>query len=136
MAGSVTFELSERDKDFFRATVEAAGPEEEQAVLEDFPAKLAELRASLSGSAYVPDFLRGLIDAVELLHRMLADPDAQLDAGTRRWITAALGYFISPVDAIPDTVPVFGYLDDAVLVAWVCQVLGPQISSYKASHSA
>ena len=47
---------------------------------------------------------------------------AALDADTPTWakatIFAALGYFISPVDAIPDIVPVVGYSDDlGVLVA-------------------
>ena len=39
-----------------------------------------------------------------------------LDADTPVWakgiIIGALGYFISPVDAIPDIVPVVGYTDD------------------------
>jgi uncharacterized membrane protein YkvA (DUF1232 family) len=47
---------------------------------------------------------------------------AALDADTPVWakatIITALGYFISPVDAIPDVVPVVGYCDDlGVLVA-------------------
>lgn len=49
---------------------------------------------------------------------------AALDADTPAWakatIIASLGYFISPVDAIPDIVPVVGYADDlGVLVAAV-----------------
>lgn len=39
-----------------------------------------------------------------------------LDADTPIWakgiIVASLGYFISPIDAIPDVVPVVGYSDD------------------------
>ena len=38
-------------------------------------------------------------------------------------IIAALGYFISPIDAIPDIIPVVGYADDlGVLVAAVATV--------------
>ena len=44
------------------------------------------------------------------------DPDTPLWAKTT--IYGALGYFISPIDAIPDFLPVAGYTDDiAVLVA-------------------
>lgn len=32
---------------------------------------------------------------------------------------AAIIYFVSPVDAIPDWIPVIGYLDDAAVVAFV-----------------
>ena len=47
---------------------------------------------------------------------------AALDSNTPAWakatIVGALGYFISPIDAIPDVVPVVGYSDDlGVLVA-------------------
>jgi len=47
---------------------------------------------------------------------------AALDSDTPAWakatIVGALGYFISPVDAIPDIAPVVGYTDDlGVLVA-------------------
>lgn len=38
-------------------------------------------------------------------------------------IIAALGYFISPIDAIPDIIPVVGYADDlGVLVAAIATV--------------
>ena len=47
---------------------------------------------------------------------------AATDSDTPVWakgiIFGALGYFISPIDAIPDTLPVVGYTDDlGVLVA-------------------
>ncbi|MFQ3188767.1 MAG: uncharacterized membrane protein YkvA (DUF1232 family) [Gammaproteobacteria bacterium] len=48
--------------------------------------------------------------------------NASKDAATPAWaktaIYAALGYFISPIDAIPDLTPLIGYSDDlGVLVA-------------------
>ncbi len=46
---------------------------------------------------------------------------AALDADTPAWakatIIGALGYFISPVDAIPDLIPVVGYTDDLSILA-------------------
>jgi uncharacterized membrane protein YkvA (DUF1232 family) len=34
-------------------------------------------------------------------------------------VVAALLYFVSPIDAICDTIPVLGLLDDAVVLGWV-----------------
>ncbi len=46
---------------------------------------------------------------------------ATLDSGTPVWakgvIIGALGYFISPVDAVPDILPVVGYTDDLGVLA-------------------
>ena len=46
---------------------------------------------------------------------------AALDADTPAWaraaILSALGYFIFPVDAIPDMAPVVGYADDMGVLA-------------------
>jgi uncharacterized membrane protein YkvA (DUF1232 family) len=37
-----------------------------------------------------------------------------------KWSLAAFGlYLASPVDLIPDWLPIVGYLDDLVLIAWV-----------------
>lgn len=52
---------------------------------------------------------------------------AALDSDTPAWAKAtiftALGYFISPVDAIPDITPVVGYADDlGVLTAALATV--------------
>lgn len=52
----------------------------------------------------------------EVLEPALKMYYAALDPDTPAWakttIIGALGYFISPVDAIPDIVPMVGYADD------------------------
>ena len=35
------------------------------------------------------------------------------------WIVAALNYLVDPFDLIPDTTPLFGFVDDAIVVGFV-----------------
>ncbi|MBF0170371.1 MAG: DUF1232 domain-containing protein [Nitrospinae bacterium] len=44
------------------------------------------------------------------------------------WVALALGYVFSPVDLVPDVIPVLGYLDDLLLLplgVWVAVRLIP-----------
>lgn len=65
---------------------------------------------------------------------------AALDSDTPVWakgvIIGALGYFISPVDAIPDIIPVTGYTDDlgalaAALAATAAHIKDEHIAKAK-----
>lgn len=64
---------------------------------------------------------KDLIEKGLVLYYTWDDDDTPMWAkGT---IVAALGYFISPVDAVPDILPVVGYTDDlGVLVAALATV--------------
>ena len=46
-------------------------------------------------------------------------------------ITAALIYFVSPVDAIPDFLIGIGYVDDISVIAYVFRALNEDIESFK-----
>ena len=45
-------------------------------------------------------------------------------------VVAALVYFISPLDVMPDFVPFVGYLDDLGVIAWTIRFLGQEIKAY------
>jgi uncharacterized membrane protein YkvA (DUF1232 family) len=61
---------------------------------------------------------RDLVDLALQLYYALQAPETPLWA--KGIILAALGYFISPIDVIPDFIPVIGYADDlGVLVTAV-----------------
>lgn len=53
---------------------------------------------------------------------------------------AAIAYFLSPIDIIPDFIPVLGHLDDVLIVPgliWLAMRLVPsEISAYCRSISA
>lgn len=53
---------------------------------------------------------------------------AMTDTKTPLWaksvIAGALGYFVAPVDAIPDVLVVVGYTDDAAIIAGTLALVG------------
>lgn len=61
--------------------------------------------------------LRLLPDVVRLVKRLAGD--GSLPRGVRVRLGLLLVYLASPVDLVPDVVPVIGYADDAVVVALV-----------------
>ena len=63
------------------------------------------------------DALRLLPDLLRLLRRLLADKT--LGAGVRIRLALLLAYLLSPIDLVPDFVPVLGYADDVIIVALV-----------------
>jgi uncharacterized membrane protein YkvA (DUF1232 family) len=60
--------------------------------------------------------LRLLPDVVRLVRRLAADRSLPRGVRVRLWLL--LAYLLSPVDLVPDFVPVLGYADDVVVVAW------------------
>lgn len=74
-------------------------------------------RRGIGEPAAVSEALRLLPDVVRLLRRLAAD--ASLPRGVRVRLWLLLAYLLSPIDLIPDFVPVLGYADDAILVAVV-----------------
>jgi uncharacterized membrane protein YkvA (DUF1232 family) len=68
-------------------------------------------------------------DCVVLVRRLLGDPGVPRRA--RLALAALLLYLVSPIDLVPDFVPVAGQLDDAILLALVLRRLlrsaGPAI---------
>ena len=74
------------------------------------------------------DVLRLVPDVIRLLRRLAADPT--LPRGVRIRLFLLVGYLISPIDLIPDFIPVVGYADDAVIVVWalrsVTRTAGPE----------
>lgn len=45
-------------------------------------------------------------------------------------VVAAVLYFITPIDAVPDLAPLIGYLDDFGVIAWTVRFLGKEINDY------
>ena len=80
---------------------------------------LAEARRR---AAAVPDY-------VALVRRLLADPRV---AGRHRLVLLGLlAYLLSPIDLVPDFIPVLGQLDDVLVVVlvlrWLFRSVEPEV---------
>jgi uncharacterized membrane protein YkvA (DUF1232 family) len=79
-------------------------------------------------TARLREGLRLLPDVLRLLRRLAADQN--LPRGVRGRLILLIAYLASPIDLIPDFIPVLGYADDAVIVAIalrsVARRAGPQ----------
>ena len=51
-------------------------------------------------------------------------------------VVAGLMYFLSPVDAIPDFIPVFGMLDDIAVLAWLMKSLDDELNAFRLCATA
>ena len=63
------------------------------------------------------DALRLLPDIVRLVRRLVAD--RSIPRRTRWLVWILLGYLVSPIDIVPDFIPVVGYADDAIITSLV-----------------
>jgi uncharacterized membrane protein YkvA (DUF1232 family) len=127
----ITLELSDRDLRYFRDRLRSVRSGErasdEKLVLDGAARLVAEV---LAGEA--PDFVRGRMERLGLLVRMVEDAEWRLEGEDRTRVLGVLAYFVDPDDLIPDRIPGLGYLDDAIMVELVVQELRHEIEAYEA----
>jgi uncharacterized membrane protein YkvA (DUF1232 family) len=46
-------------------------------------------------------------------------------------IVAAVLYFLMPIDVIPDVLLGLGFVDDAAVIAWVMNTVGPELGKFR-----
>lgn len=76
---------------------------------------------------------------VELHALMLAYRDSRTPWYARLWTAVVVAYALSPIDLIPDPIPVLGYLDDLVLLPlgiWIALKMIPAAVMVEARERA
>lgn len=81
------------------------------------------------------DTLHKYLDDIKLYFKMLGDVFTgkykKVPVGTIAAIIGTLLYVLSPVDLIPDFIPVVGYLDDAAILALCLNFTRYDVEEYK-----
>ncbi len=78
---------------------------------------VAALYISRPEDATLGEAFRLLPDTIRLVKRLASERRVPRSSRAMLWVL--LGYLISPIDVVPDFLPVIGYADDAILVGLV-----------------
>lgn len=93
-----------------------------------YPEKVREIR-------YRRADLRKIWDYLELLFFMLLDSFNKkypVPKKTVFVITFALLYLISPIDIVPDIIPLIGFVDDVAVLAFAYSLIKDDLENYRA----
>ena len=131
MADRITFEISDADEEWFQKQVATSMPKSKEMLVTQVGQQLQMLNGILSQVEYVPDFVRAFVDDLGTLNEMLGDRTWDLSDQSEPWILYALGYLVNTVDAVPDSVPLVGFLDDVVVVRWICRKLKGDMHAFR-----
>jgi uncharacterized membrane protein YkvA (DUF1232 family) len=82
----------------------------------------------------VPGRLKKFVNQVGLLFEMVGDywngKYREIPYGSIAMVVVSLVYFLSPIDLIPDFIPVIGYIDDALVVALTIKFIQDDLVAY------
>ena len=58
----------------------------------------------------------------------------QMPWGTFIWLVLFVIYFISPIDALPDVLPLLGFADDGAFLVFVLLLLHKELNNFRQSQ--
>lgn len=73
---------------------------------------------------------------ISLVRSYMKKEYTDLPKGTIIAIVSALMYFVSPVDIIPDSIPLIGYMDDAAIIATCWELVEKDVEAYQVWRAA
>ena len=76
---------------------------------------------------YIGKNLRIIKDIKALYNYMKSD---KIPVGKKFIVIAALIYFITPIDTIPDVIPIVGFLDDIGIISALVKYLGQELKEF------
>ena len=75
--------------------------------------------------------LKAYLDDLQLAYKMLRDPNFQISKETKTILIIALLYIISPIDLIPDAIPLLGLVDDVLVAGYALRQAAAELERYR-----
>ena len=129
MPMSFHFELSDQDLAHFKQAIEKASAASVSKSDEEVTAAARALLVN-ANAVQLPEFISKRLNQLDALIAMLADEAWALPEEDRARVKGAMAYFSESDDLIPDSIPVLGYLDDAIAIELSAEELKHEIAAY------
>ncbi len=108
--------------------------EEAKSTIEDedkFERFVQRLEKKLKLVPFIGKYLSDIACMVSLVRSYIKKEYTDIPIGTIISIVSTLVYIISPIDILPDNIPVVGYIDDIALLSWVLKSISSDLEEYK-----
>ena len=129
MAFEVKFELTDTDLEHFRGVMHKAQEGAKQISEQEILANAKNISQNIKGS--VPEFVQERISKLETFVAMIEDNEWQIPNEERTQVLSALAYFSDPEDLVPDSIPVLGFLDDAIMIELVAEEFKDDLEAFE-----
>ncbi len=102
-------------------------PEKAKQLLEEALKKAKEKEKSKGSLA---DLWNSLTALFRLLQAYIRHEYTDIPWGSIVMVVVAIIYFVSPIDLIPDWIPIAGYIDDAAVIAFVIRQIKVDLDNF------
>lgn len=130
MSLTITIELGDADLQHFIDGMKKAQEETRHLSAQQVTDAAGKL-LSESRDVQVPGFIAERLGKLDAMINMVHDAGWALPDEDKQRVLSALTYFADPKDVIPDTVPVLGFLDDAIMIELCVRELKHELDAYE-----
>jgi uncharacterized membrane protein YkvA (DUF1232 family) len=125
---SISEEQKQKAEQQFKSKAESVTQDDLKETIEKGAKKLSDLADN------IPESLKDIWEDIKIMFALITDyikgnyTDTPWSVITS--IVAALLYFISPIDVVPDFIPILGFLDDAIVIKLAIDYAKKDLTEY------
>ncbi|TXI77795.1 MAG: DUF1232 domain-containing protein [Dokdonella sp.] len=114
MSLDLTIQLDDEDLEHFVQAMQRAQSKASGLSAEAVVAAASKLLVNVP-TVKIPNFVKDRLEKLDSMIQLVVDEGYALPDEDRARVLSCLAYFADPHDIIPDSVPVIGFLDDAII---------------------
>ena len=130
MSLSITIDLDDADLQHFTDVIKRAQKKAGDHSADAIITAAASVLQNGQGLT-LPAFIASRLAKLERIIALARDTGFGLEAEDRERVLSCLAYFAEPEDVIPDSVPVLGFLDDAIMIELLQRELRHELEAYE-----
>ncbi|MEO7323334.1 MAG: YkvA family protein [Dokdonella sp.] len=130
MSLAITIELGDADLQHFIDAMHRAQQEAKHLSAREVTDAASKLLVD-GHQTKLPHFIAERLGKLDSMIAMVNDEGFALPDEDKQRVLACLTYFANPEDIIPDSVPVLGFLDDAIMIELCVRELQHEIEAYE-----